>query len=229
MDADKAVTATFTQDCYTLAVTIVGGGSVDKDPDLNCYAYDALVAMTPTADSGWTFTGWSGPDGGDVSGDDITMDADKTVTATFEECCTCPALDALDLKTNKSEHNINLSSAGNSFFSIKVPNDANHLWFKITRRCENNTTVEYNYYDGKTCGAYWESDKNIKPVYPNPLNDPPAWILITIASDDDWWPNNGSTSGISICQNGGNILKLKLTNTLSLKTKVYTIVINRGD
>ncbi len=143
--------------------------------------------------------------------------------------CLSAALDVLDLKTNKSDHSINLVLAEASFDSIVVPNGANHLWLKVSRECEDSTTIHYNYYDGSTCGAYWESDPGTKPVYPNPLDDPPAWLPISVASDDEWWPNNGSTPGISICQNGGNILKIKITNTYSFETKVYTVVLNRGD
>ncbi len=90
MDADKTVTATFTQDEYTLTVTPVGNGSVAKDPDQTTYHYGDEVQLTATADPGWTFTGWSG----DLSGSDdpasVTITADTAVTATFEEYVPSP-------------------------------------------------------------------------------------------------------------------------------------------
>jgi len=99
MDEDKAVTATFTEDCYTLAVTIVGSGSVAKNPDETCYAYDTVVTLTPTADPGWTFDGWSGADVADlvdVGGGNwtITMNSNKAVIATFVEDCDTPIANA---------------------------------------------------------------------------------------------------------------------------------------
>jgi hypothetical protein len=95
MNGDQTVTATFEADCYTLDVTIVGSGTVDKDLNKTCYPYDEVVTLTPTADSGWTFDGWSGADVldlVDVGGGDwtITMDADKAVIATFSEAIISP-------------------------------------------------------------------------------------------------------------------------------------------
>ena len=64
MNGDRAVTATFTQDEYTLSVSTVGSGSVDRDPDQATYHYGDSVELTATAAAGWTFAGWSG----DLSG-----------------------------------------------------------------------------------------------------------------------------------------------------------------
>ena len=83
------VTIVVEPNCYELAVTIDGQGTVGQDPlpegDPACYLSGTVVDLTPTADPGWIFAGWSGPDGGDVSGDAITMDEDKAVTATFTQ------------------------------------------------------------------------------------------------------------------------------------------------
>jgi len=98
MDADKAVTATFTQDCYELVVTIVGSGTVDQVPlpvgDPACYLSGTPVTLTPIAALDWSFAGWSGADVADLvdaGGGDwtILMDSNKAVTATFElnPCC----------------------------------------------------------------------------------------------------------------------------------------------
>ena len=68
-----------------LNVNVSGGGTVSVDPEQSFYTCDELVELTATADAGWQFAGWSG----DLSGSDnpasLTMDADKTVTATFSE------------------------------------------------------------------------------------------------------------------------------------------------
>ena len=86
MDGNKAVTATFTEDQYTLDITIVGGGDVTKNPDQSTYTYGTVVELTATADYGWEFEGWSGPDAGEINVDDeITMTKDMEVTATFKQ------------------------------------------------------------------------------------------------------------------------------------------------
>jgi uncharacterized repeat protein (TIGR02543 family) len=85
MDGDKTVTANFARSSYTLTINIIGSGSVTKDPDQSEYKPGTNVDITAVAADGWSFTGWSG----NVSGMDnpltITMDEDKTVTATFIE------------------------------------------------------------------------------------------------------------------------------------------------
>ena len=83
--ADNAcfqVLTTPTQQC-TLTVNIVGGGSVGLDPPGGIYDQGTDVELMATADSGWTFAGWSGDLAGSANPDTITMTDDMTVTATF--------------------------------------------------------------------------------------------------------------------------------------------------
>jgi len=87
MNSDKTVTATFTElppgTTYTLTVNKVGSGTVTRDPDKTEYQPGEEVTLTATPASGWEFGGWSGDAGGATNPVTITMDADKTVTATF--------------------------------------------------------------------------------------------------------------------------------------------------
>jgi uncharacterized repeat protein (TIGR02543 family) len=83
INGTTSVTATFTQDHYTLTVNVVGGGSVTRNPDQLNYAYGAVVTLAPFAASGWTFSGWSGDLSGSADPGSITMNGNKTVTATF--------------------------------------------------------------------------------------------------------------------------------------------------
>ena len=85
MDANKVVTATFTQDSYSLTVNIVGNGTVEKDPDQATYHYGDVVTLTATPAAGWGFFGWSGALLGATNPITITMDGPKTVTATFKQ------------------------------------------------------------------------------------------------------------------------------------------------
>ncbi|HQK15542.1 MAG TPA: InlB B-repeat-containing protein, partial [Anaerolineae bacterium] len=82
---NKVVTATFTQDEYTLTVNVVGNGAVGKDPDQATYHYGDVVTLTATADPGWTFAGWSGDLSGTANPTSITMNGNKVVTATFTQ------------------------------------------------------------------------------------------------------------------------------------------------
>ncbi len=84
IDGNKSVTATFTQNSYTLTVVKVGNGTVVKDPEQASYHYGDVVTLTATADAGWTFAGFTG----DASGGSplaVTIDGNKSVTATFTQ------------------------------------------------------------------------------------------------------------------------------------------------
>jgi uncharacterized repeat protein (TIGR02543 family) len=85
MNGSQVVTATFTQDQYTLTVHTVGNGAVTVDPDQPTYVYSDVVTLTATPDPGWTFAGWSG----DLSGTDnpatLTITGHTTITATFTQ------------------------------------------------------------------------------------------------------------------------------------------------
>ena len=85
MNGSKSITATFDQAAYTLTVTILGDGSVGRDPDLSSYTYGDVVTLTALADPGWTFDGWSGDLTATASPVTVTIDSDKAITATFTE------------------------------------------------------------------------------------------------------------------------------------------------
>jgi uncharacterized repeat protein (TIGR02543 family) len=84
MNGDKNITANFapTIPTYTLSVAATNG-AVEKGPDQPSYDSGTQVDLWPESHPGYTFKGWSG----DASGTDIpltlTMDADKSITATF--------------------------------------------------------------------------------------------------------------------------------------------------
>lgn len=91
MNATKVVIATFVP-TYSLTVSKVGGGTITSLPvGINCgatcsalFAENTVTTLTATASAGYVFTGWSG---GGCAGTSVTcpvtIDADKTVTATF--------------------------------------------------------------------------------------------------------------------------------------------------
>ena len=66
-----------------LTVSVVGQGTVSKDPEQAEYEEGDQVSLTPQAAIGWSFTGWSG----DVNSSDnplvVTLTDDTDITATF--------------------------------------------------------------------------------------------------------------------------------------------------
>lgn len=84
MDANKSVQATFVQiPTYSLSLTTFGQGSVEVSPASGRYLEGSSVTLRAQPEEGWGFAGWSG----DVSGAQnplmLTMDATKSVQATF--------------------------------------------------------------------------------------------------------------------------------------------------
>ncbi|MBI4824805.1 MAG: InlB B-repeat-containing protein [Nitrospirae bacterium] len=97
MTSDKSVTASFALNTYSLIVETTSGGTITSNPPgINCssspgmnavcpenFNYGTAVTLTATTSTGYSFTGWSG---GGCSGTGtciVTMNAAKSVTATF--------------------------------------------------------------------------------------------------------------------------------------------------
>jgi len=86
MNADKNVTTTFSilpPIQHTLTVTAIGSGSVSLNPPGGVYNEGTVVTLTPLGGAGFQFSGWSGDLTGSLNPGTITMNANKTVSATF--------------------------------------------------------------------------------------------------------------------------------------------------
>jgi len=72
---------------YALATVIYpsGGGTVSLSPNQTSYSHGTNVAVTVTANLGYTFTGWSGAASGTANPVTIAMDDNKTLTANFQQ------------------------------------------------------------------------------------------------------------------------------------------------
>jgi hypothetical protein len=66
-----------------LTVQVVGSGTVDPVTEGTLYELGTPVQLTASAAIGWHFVDWSGDASGSANPVTVTMDADKTVTATF--------------------------------------------------------------------------------------------------------------------------------------------------
>jgi hypothetical protein len=68
---------------YTLTINTVGSGTVSKSPDKTTYNPGEVVTLTANPAVGWSFGSWSGDLSGSTNPTTITMNNNKTVTATF--------------------------------------------------------------------------------------------------------------------------------------------------
>jgi hypothetical protein len=86
MTEDETVTATFIQvPPFTLTVNVVGNGTVTVAPSAATYFNGTVVTLTAHPSVNWAFINWSGDLTGQQSQINLTMNANKTVTATFKE------------------------------------------------------------------------------------------------------------------------------------------------
>jgi len=83
IDGDKVVTAYLVQEEYTLSTSIVGSGTINKNPEQATYTYGTVVELTAIPSVGWHFIGWSGDLSSLLNPASITMDGDKSVSASF--------------------------------------------------------------------------------------------------------------------------------------------------
>ena len=83
MNGNKNVTATFTLIQRILTVNTAGSGSVLLNPPGGVYNDGAVVTLTPQSGTGFHFAGWSGDLTGASNSATLTMNTNKTVTATF--------------------------------------------------------------------------------------------------------------------------------------------------
>lgn len=92
MNAVKNVTASFALKPVTLTVSTTSGGKVTSaDTFIDCgntcthdYPVGTMVSLTPAANNNRAFTGWGGACTGTTVPCVVTMDAAKSVSATFE-------------------------------------------------------------------------------------------------------------------------------------------------
>ena len=70
---------------YTLFSTVTGNGLLSMEPQKESYPAGSTVTFTAKPASGWEFAGWSGSVTGTANPLALTMDANKSVLATFEK------------------------------------------------------------------------------------------------------------------------------------------------
>src|ERR1035437_2980367 len=103
MNANKNITANFTLIHVTYTLTATGvNGSVTKSPNQLTYNNGDVVQVTAVPNSGYTFSSWSGDATGNTNPMNITMNANKSVTATFtlNNTGNCPTIVDLGLAGN---------------------------------------------------------------------------------------------------------------------------------
>ena len=84
VDADKAISASFSPEGYTLSVTSSGSGTVTLDPPGGVYPLGSMITLTAAPAAGFFFGGWSEDASGTTNPVTIEMDGPHAVHAEFK-------------------------------------------------------------------------------------------------------------------------------------------------
>ena len=87
MNADKTASVTFEFDQYTLTTSVGANGSIDPAASTHTYSTGTSVTVTATPDNRYRIASWGGDCAATPASDttcDLTMDGNKTASATFE-------------------------------------------------------------------------------------------------------------------------------------------------
>jgi FlaG/FlaF family flagellin (archaellin) len=217
MDGDKTVTATFTQNEYSITVTVnpssaAGSVSADISPP---YHYNDVVTLTPTANPGYAFDHWSG-DGGAGTGNEwvVTVTDNMDVTAHF----TVVRL-PIYVSTNTPTHDIPNVGSHSSF-----PNMQNDGSYDTLTEANVGGAESWESPTGYTSGS-WDHESN---AYDGNTGTASSYDI----NDDSWSPwlelNYASTTGTKIRYFVGiedtniNNMQIEVHDTTSSWQSVYS-------
>ncbi len=96
---------------YSLTVTIVGSGTVNLSPSGGVYDFGSVVTLTANASPNYVFSNWSGNLSGSANPETITMNANKSVTATFTATGPAAAIKHEETQTGGSSNSTTVTSA----------------------------------------------------------------------------------------------------------------------
>jgi hypothetical protein len=109
---------------YTLITNVSpsGSGPVTKNPDKSSYSYNESVQLTATANSGYTFSNWSGDASGSTNPVTIIMNSNKAVTANFIASKPTVSITATDASASEPANNgsFTVSRTGATSVSLRV-------------------------------------------------------------------------------------------------------------
>jgi len=170
---------------YTLTTSVVGNGSITLSPSGGTYASGTVVTVTAVPATGYTFTGWSGSLTGTANPSTITMNANKSVTATFTASST-----GTNLALNKT---VVVSSTQSSSYPGSYAVDGN----TSTRWSSTSTNNQWIYVDLGTAQTISRVVLKWEAAYAS------AYYIQTSANASTWTTvssvtgGNGATDDIS--------------------------------
>ncbi len=135
MNGNKSVTAAFTAASYTLTINAVNG-SATRTPSKSSYAHGEVVTLQAAPNSGYNFSGWSGDASGTANPTTITMNSNKSVTASF----------------TASSYTLTISAVNGSV--AKTPSKSGYAYGEaVTLQATPNTGYSFSGWSGDASGT----------------------------------------------------------------------------
>ena len=143
LDANKIITATFTQNQYTVITATVGNGSIQLNPAQASYLYGDVITVSAVAAVDSLFSGWSGDVTGTSNPVAITIDGNQSITATFT---TTPSLPVGDVSGDNAVNIIDLQLTINIILHDPQP-DGTLYPLDWWQRADLNNDGDWNILD----------------------------------------------------------------------------------
>lgn len=224
-----------------------GSGSVASSPaGVDCgatcsasYASDASVALTANPAAGSTFVGWSGDCTG-TGACSVTMNADRSVTATFAPACTTPTAPTWLRVSTISDGRLDLLWQDNSSteqgFKVERKQGCCGPWTPLSPTLANATTYQstglqcgttYAYRVWAYSGACESAKTNEAAAATSACSAPaaPTWLRVSAASsariDLLWQDNSTNESGFKVERKQGCCGPWMLLTTTAANATTY--------
>ena len=190
MNSNKSVAATFTANAYTLTVN-AANGSVARTPDKASYTYGEVVTLQAVPNAGYSFSGWSGDASGTGSSVTITMNADKSVTASFTASAYTLTVAAVNGSVTRSPDKV--SYAYGEVVTLQATADAGYSfagWSGDASGTTPSTTVTMNANKIVTASFTAQSTDRLPPALsgcrpaPDSIQAPPDTLVILHVTDE---------------------------------------------
>ena len=106
---------------FTLATAVFGSGTVTKSPNTATHVSGSTVSLTAAPAAGFAFTGWSGDATGTTNPLSVTMNANKSIMATFTATSGGQSVSSYTLVNADSNADIQLLAAGATLNLATLP------------------------------------------------------------------------------------------------------------
>lgn len=160
VDSNKAVTAVFEAQYFSLNTSVGGQGSISRSVSYNSYAYGTDVALTAVPAEGWVFDHWEGDLTGSSSRGVVEMNYNRNVKAVFVK------------KVNM--YNLTVSKDGEGSVTCDNNADSYPEGTSVVLKAVPAQGWLFDHWDGEASGygdtstVVMSSNKNVKAIFAKP-------------------------------------------------------------